>query len=594
MILLQWICNRFVSLFGIISLLFAIYYYGQLETRGKRHVARTPPNPEVPLPPSSSKLHRFKEAAICSDNNECSLIARDTLRHGGSVVDAALAALLCSGLIGMQSMGLGGGMLMNIYMHKERQSYSILSRELAPQSSRAEDFVRFENEQELRQSGWSIAVPTELLGYALAHERYGKLSWQKLVAPTIALCHNGYNLYKHQHDALIINKLMIKRDSLLRKMFVDPVTEEFWRIGNHIQPPKQLCATYESIAKEGPRSFYNGSLLTKLYSDLHDIGSSITKTDLQDAQAQLMESIVMPLDEFDLHLTPPPGSGHIVGFIMNVLREYRKDFAATDKLDPLAIHRIIEAMKFGFVKRWQLDDAADEQLLENLRSSKLAARIAQSIDGTQTYNSTKHYGATGEIYSRDEHGTSHISVLHNGDAVSVTSSINFYFGSGRMGKRTGVLFNNGMSDYSMRHLKNYFDLPFVEGKNVIGLAARPMSSMSPIIVTERATGQVRLVVGAAGGTKIITALVPLLVRIMWQQADIKSAIDANRFHHQMLPNVLQYEYGMLQAEVDSLQSKGHQCERYRDRGSVICGIAKDKSGITVNSDYRKLGGVAGF
>ncbi|KAM8721603.1 hypothetical protein ACLKA7_007479 [Drosophila subpalustris] len=595
MILLQWICNRFVSLFGIISLLFAIYYYGQLTTRGK-HAARTPPNPEVPLPPSSSKLHRFKEAAICSDSSECSLIARDALSQGGSVVDAALAALLCNGLIGMQSMGLGGGMLMNIYMHEERRSYSILSRELAPQSARPENLASFENEQELRQSSWSIAVPTELLGYALAHERYGKLPWQKLVAPTLALCHSGYILYKHQRDALIINEHMVKSDYLLRQMYVDPISGEFLHIGSHIQPPQQLCATYESISKEGPRSFYNGSLLGKLYSDLHDIGSSITKVDLRQAQAQLKKSIVIPLDEFDLHLTPPPGSGHILGFIMNILREYRKDFAATDKLDTLSIHRIVEAMKFGFVQRWQLDDAADEQLLANLTSSTFSARIAQLIDVGQTYNSSEHYGATGEIYSRNEHGTSHISVLHNGDAVSVTSSINFYFGSGRMGKRTGVLFNNGMSDYSMRHLKNYFDLPFVEGVNVLGHAARSsaMSSMSPVIVTERATGQVRLVVGAAGGTKIITALVPLLVRILWQGANIKSAIDANRFHHQMLPNVLQYEYGMLQAEVESLQSKGHQCERYRNRGSVICGIANDKSGIAVNSDYRKMGGVAGF
>lgn len=594
MILLQWICNRCVSLFGIISLIIAIYYYGQLENRNKRHVARTPPNPEVPLPPSSSKLQRFKEAAICSDINECSLIARDTLERGGSVVDAALAALLCNGMIGMQSMGLGGGMLMNIYMHEERRSFSVLSRELAPQSLTAESFTKFKNEQQLKKSGWSIAVPTELLGYELAHQRYGKLSWQQLVAPTLALCQSGYTLYKHQHDALIINDNMVKSDSLLQQMFVDPVSGQFWNIGSHIKPPKQLCETYESIAKEGPHSFYNGSLLAKLYTDLHDIGSSITKADLADAQAQLKESIVIPLDEFDLHLIPPPGSGHILGFIMNILREYRKDFAAKDILDSLAIHRIIEAMKFGFVQRWQLDDAADEQLLANLTSSTLAARIAQLIDDTRTYNSSDHYEATGGIYSREEHGTSHISVLHNGDAVSVTSSINFYFGSGRMGKRTGVLFNNGMSDYSMRHLKNYFDLPYVEGRNILGTAARPMSSMSPVIVTERATGQVRLVVGAAGGTKIISALVPLLVRMLWQKADIKNAIDASRFHHQMLPNVLQYEFGILQADVQSLQAKGHQCERYRNRGSVICGIAKDIDGISVNSDYRKLGGVAGF
>ncbi|XP_034119397.1 glutathione hydrolase 1 proenzyme [Drosophila albomicans] len=596
MMLLQWICNRFVSLFGIASLLIAIYYYGQLENRGKRHVARTPPNPEMPLPPSSSQKQHFKQSAICSDNAECSLIARDVLQRGGSAVDAALAALLCNGLLGIQSMGLGGGMLMNIYLHNERRAVSILSREMAPQSRSALDYAKFQNEQQLQQSSWSIAVPTELLGYAVAHERYGRLPWHELMAPTLALCHSGYALYKHQLDALVINEAMIKADSLLSRMFVNPETGDFWRLGSHIQPPKQLCATYETIASEGPRSFYNGSLMGQVYADLRDINSGITREDLTNAQVQLAESLVVPLDELDLHLVPPPGSGHIVAFIMNILREFRSDFEATGKLGALEIHRIVEAMKFGFVQRWQLDDAANEQLLANLTSPELAARIAQLIDDAETFNSSSHYGASGELEARDEHGTAHISVLHNGDAVSVTSSINFYFGSGRMGKRSGVLFNNAMSDYSLRHLRNYFDLPFIDGKNAIGVAPRPMSSMCPIIVTERESGKVRLVVGAAGGTKIITALAPLLVRMLWQRADIKSAIDAARFHHQMLPNVLQYEYGMLQADVNSLQAKGHQCERYRNRGSVICGISNglNDAGIAVNSDYRKLGGVAGI
>ncbi|KAH8276535.1 hypothetical protein KR044_004726, partial [Drosophila immigrans] len=562
---------------------------------GKRHVARTPPNPETPLPASSSKLHRFKQSAICSDSSECSSIASDVLEQGGSAVDAALAALLCNGLLGMQSMGLGGGMLMNIYLHKERRAVSIVSREMAPQSLSARDYSKFESEQQLQQSSWSIAVPTELLGYAVAHERYGRLAWRQLVAPTLALCHSGYALYKHQYDALLINEQMVKGDALLRRMFVDPETGQFWRLGSHIQPPQQLCATYESIAAEGPRSFYNGSMLAKLYADLRDIDSSISREDLMHAQAQLTESLVVSLDELDVHLVPPPGSGHIVGFIMNILREYRRDFEASGKLGALEMHRIVEAMKFGFVQRWQLDDTADEQLLANLTNPDLAARIAQLIDDAQTFNSSTHYGASGAVEARQEHGTAHISVLHNGDAVSVTSSINFYFGSGRMGKRTGVLFNNAMSDYSLRHLRNYFDLPYVDGKNAIGVARRPMSSMCPIIVTERGSGKVRLVVGAAGGTKIITALVPLLVRMLWQRADIKSAIDATRFHHQMQPNVLQYEYGLLQADVSSLQARGHQCERYRNRGSVICGISRDQSDeIAVNSDYRKLGGVSGF
>ncbi|XP_017853019.1 glutathione hydrolase 1 proenzyme isoform X2 [Drosophila busckii] len=560
----------------------------------KQNTVKTVPDAKYELPPSSSKLHRFKDAGICSDSEDCSAVAKKILLADGNVVDAALAALLCNGLIGMQSMGLGGGFLMNIYMHKERKSYSILSREFAPLMLLESNFTNFRTEQQLRQSSWSIAVPTELVGYALAHERFGELPWAQLVQPTLDLCRQGYKLYKHQYDALLLNAIMIKNDDLLRKMFTDENTGKFKRLGSHIQPPKQLCATYEVLAREGPRSFYNGTLSIKLLDDLADMGSNINTMDLKLAQAELVESIVLPLDEYELHLTPPPGSGHIVGLIMNILHEFKADFAAESKLNATQLHRIVEALKFGFVQRWRLDDRADETLLKRLLSEGFARNLAQQIDDGQTFNESIHYGAPDDLEVRQEQGTAHMSLLHKQNAVSVTSSINFYFGSGRMGKRTGVLFNNAMSDFSMQHLRNYFELPYVEGKNTIATAARPMSSMSPIIVTDRRSGQVRLVVGAAGGTKIISALVPLLVRLLWQQAHIKHAIDASRIHHQMLPNVVQYEYGLLEKQLKQLREKGHRCERYRQRNSVICGVAWRNETVFVNSDYRKIGGVAGF
>ncbi|XP_015042017.1 glutathione hydrolase 1 proenzyme [Drosophila pseudoobscura] len=586
------IASSFISL--IVGILVAIYVYRLLEKDVPQKVNRKPQNPEYPLPASHSPLHEFARAGICTDNDVCGLMARKALEDGGSVVDAALSALLCNGLIGMQSMGLGGGMLMKIYIHEERKSYSISAREISPISLRAENFSIFRDEQEFKQSSWSIAVPTELAGYALAHQRFGRLPWSELVKPTLALCHTGYRLYKHQYDALALNRDMIKADRLLRQMFIDPKTENFWPIGHFIQPPAQLCSTYERLAMEGPHSFYNGSLAEDLLADLRDMGSVIGKEDLSRADAKISESLVIPLDEYDLHLTPLPGSGHVLGFIMSILRHFRRDFARTSDMGPLEVHRMIEAMKFGFVKRWQLDEAADEQLLKSMTSTKVSASMAEEIDDSMTFNSPRSYGAPAEIRVREEHGTAHTSVLHDNDAVSVTSTINFYFGSGRTGKRTGVLFNNAMSDFSIKHLRNYFDLPFVPGKNRVAPTTRPMSSMSPLIVTERTTGKVRLVVGAAGGTKIISSLVPLLVRILWQQANIKYAIDASRIHHQMLPNVLLYEYGLLDSHVKSLETRGHVCERYLNRGSVICGITQKNGTILVNSDFRKPGGVTGF
>ncbi|XP_017006404.2 glutathione hydrolase 1 proenzyme [Drosophila takahashii] len=580
----------------VIILLVAVYWYRLPERNAvPKRSARRPPNPVDPLPPSNSPLHQFSRAAICSDSDVCSDLARKVLEKGGSVVDAALAALICNGLIGMQSMGIGGGMVMNIYSGKERKSYSILAREIAPLALRAENFSSFRDEQDFKRSGWSIAVPAELAGYAVAHQRFGRLRWEELVLPTLELCRRGYRLYKHQFDALVLNQDMIRADPGLRRMFIDPVSGHFWPLGHLIRPSAQLCTTYDRLANEGPLSFYRGSIADDLLADLRDMGSVIAREDLNRAHAKLSRALVMPLDEHDLHLTPPPGSGHVLGFIMNILRQFRVDFSRVRTMGAREIHLMVEAMKFGFVKRWLLDESANEELLANLTSYELAKSMAKKMNDSRTFNSSEFYGAgSSGIQIRDEHGTAHTSVLHGNDAVSVTSSINFYFGSGRTGRRTGVIFNNAMSDFSMEQMKNYFDLPFLPGTNGIAPAARPMSSMSPVIVTERSTGKVRLVVGAAGGTKIISSLAPLLVRILWQRARIKSAIDASRIHHQMSPNVLHYEYGLLESHLKSLEDRGHRCERYENRGSVICGIEQQNETIWVNSDFRKPGGVSGF
>ncbi|KAH8278146.1 hypothetical protein KR018_008967, partial [Drosophila ironensis] len=555
---------------------------------------KLPPNPEQALPPSHTQLHRFSQAAICCDVDICSALAKDVLERGGSAVDGTLVSLLCNGILGIQSMGLGGGMLMNIYSHRVRKSFSILARETAPSSLSPESLSKFHDEQVFRQTSLSIGLPMELAGYAVAHQRFGRLPWSELVAPATELCRKGFQLYKHLSDSLAINKDGIYKDAALREMFVDPKTDKFWPIGSHVQPPRRLCVTYARLAMEGPWSFYNGSLAEDLLKDLEDIGSVISRKDLAGAMPTFRESLVMPLEEYDLHLTPPPGSGYIVGFIMQVLLQFRKDFAKVRGLQIRELHRLVEAMKFGFVKRWQLDESTDSQFLENLSSLEMARSIAKQIVDLQTFNDTAYYGAPLGIQSWNEHGTAHTSLLFKNDAVSVTSSINFYFGSCQTGKRTGVLFNNAMSDFGFENMPNYFEIPFVPERNIARPLARPMSSMSPTIVTERATGKVRLVVGAAGGTKIISALVPLLVRMLWQGEDLKTAIDASRIHHQMLPNTLYYEYGLIQSQVEQLEKLGHQCKRFEYRGSIICGISQENDTIFANSDFRKLGGLAGF
>lgn len=164
-----------------------------------------------------------------------------------------------------------------------------------------------------------------------------------------------------------------------------------------------------------------------------------------------------------------------------------------------------------------------------------------------------------------------------------------------MGPRSGILFNNAMADFTIENFENYFSLPNIPNINELKPLKQPMSSMAPLIVTNKATGDVRLVVGAAGGSRIISTLVQILIRILWQQQNIKQAIDAPRFHHQLLPNLLQYEYGILQQIVEDLTNRGHKTKRIRRKSTAVCGVERVEEGIVLaNADYRKEGGVDGF
>ncbi|XP_004520915.1 glutathione hydrolase 1 proenzyme [Ceratitis capitata] len=580
---------------GVIILSAVVFLFYKLSKQRNSSLPNSqllrPPNPETPQPPSFSPLHEYENGAVCADSIVCSRIGRDILQKSrGTAVDAAIATLFCNGLLSMQSMGLGGGVLLNIYSSSEQRSYSILSRERAPQHFQ----MSTDNVSTIFQSALGIAVPAEIAGYAVAHQRFGKLPWRQLLEPTIALCRQGYMITKHQRDSVYLNEKLLKENPVLKKMFVDPNTGKVYRTGAHIRPPDVLCRTFESLARDGPMDFYNGALMEKITKDLRDLGSPIGDLDMRNLTADLTLSPNVTLGANTLHFTPPPGSGYIVGFVMKILETFSKKFAKAKDIDANGLHEIVEALKFGFVERWKLDMGVTEEELTNLTKSTYARHLAYLIDTERTFRDATSYGASDPLVTRVEHGTAHISVIApNGDAVSATSSINFYFGSGKIGTRTGVLFNNAMSDFTIDGLHNYFDLPNMQQKNRIKPGASPMSSMSPIIVSDQ-NGAVRLVTGAAGGTKIISVLVHILVRILWLEQNIKQAIDAPRFHHQLEPNVLEYEYGILQSVVKSLEAKGHKTLRYRERGSAVCGIEKVGSKIYGNADYRKDGDVSGF
>lgn len=540
-----------------------------------------------------SKMGVFEKAAVCSDSGVCSKVGSDIIKLGGNAVDSVLAVLLCNGIVTMQSMGIGGGFIMNVFIQKDKRAYTIDAREVAPFS--AYDSMFSDKPISSLSSPEAIAVPGEVMGYYRAHSQFGSLPWKQIFEPSIKICEEGFIMSEHQHASLGF-KPSVQNDTLLRSAFVNNATGEFYPIGTKIMPPRELCQTYVNLSKNGPLDFYNGSIAKDVAADLKDLGSLVTADDLEAYNADVVNSISMPMGKDTLYAVPPVGSGTIVAHIISILNgfNFTKEDFSNDTTKALTMHRIVEAFKFGFAKRWELSDLRFNDLRElvsQLTSTDYGEELRQKINDSAVNNDNTFYGA--RFSGKDEFGTSHISVIApNGDAVSVTSSVNHYFGAGFMGKRTGILFNSAMDDFSTPGKPNLFELP-PSPSNFIEAQKRPMSSMSPMILTN-STGHVKLVIGSAGGSKIITAVAQVIARVVWFGEDIKTAMDAPRIHHQLVPNVLAYENESLESIMKLLEAKGHKTKQFEGRGSTMCGIVQNRTAIYANADFRKRGGVSGF
>ncbi|XP_030764165.1 glutathione hydrolase 1 proenzyme-like isoform X1 [Sitophilus oryzae] len=575
----------------VIVLIVVAYFTGVFNSpKSGGENALVPADPTKALPPSASVMRVFKRAAVCADSAVCAQVGKDILEKNGTAVDAAIATLFCNGVVTMQSMGLGGGFLMTIYKRDEKKAYFLNAREKAPINAKNELYK--DNEKTSQNGPLAIAVPGELKGYWELHKRFGTLKWEELIQPTIDLCNNGYNMTMHQYTSLFKNKINYD-DENFKEWFKDD-KGNFRTAGSKIIPRK-LCKTLTLIALNGGDSLYNGTLSKMFLEDIKEIGGIITAEDLAQYEAQWMDPVSVQFKNSDtLYTAPPPGSGAILGFIMGILDGYNFNGKSVSNLNRTitTYHRIIESFKYAYAKRTELGDTNFvniSELLANLTSKEYAENIRKQIVDNATFDDPKHYGAV--FYDKGDHGTAHISIVdQNGDAVSVTSSINLYFGAGMTSKQTGIIFNSVMDDFSFPYFKNYFGIPG-SPNNEMKPGKRPLSSMSPTIIVDK-NSDTKMVVGGSGGTVITTSVAWTIIRSLWFGENIKEAVDAPRIHHQLYPMLVRYEYGVLQQVVDGLKALGHKMKR--ELVSVVCALTKDKDRINANADHRKGGDVYGL
>uniref|UniRef100_A0A0K0FYS7 Gamma-glutamyltranspeptidase 1 n=1 Tax=Strongyloides venezuelensis TaxID=75913 RepID=A0A0K0FYS7_STRVS len=324
-------------------------------------------------------------------------------------------------------------------------------------------------------------------------------------------------------------------------------------------------------------------------SELNTTGKETLNTNKHKKKSRPIE-IDGFMDDLTICGPPPPASFVITQAIIMIMSKFYNSFNPVNLNDPLVYHRLIEIEKFAYSQRTKLGDLkyvkSVKRLIKTLTDRKYYRSIAKKI---KNISQPVEYYSSLNTSQVSDHGTSHVTVLdEDGNGVSCTSTTNHYFGSVRASSKLGIIWNNQMDDFSTPGVTN--DFGYVPSpSNFIKPGKRPMSSMSPTIIYHKKSGDIKMVVGASGGSFIISATAQVIIRNMLFNQTVKEAVDAPRFHNQYLPYLTAYEYSSPNKLIEILEKEFKQnMSGLEKQASVVQVLKREDDGyIYGNSDFRR-------
>ena len=527
----------------ILSLFFGSLVYAQVAP-----VARAPA-----IHPAQTVVAR--NGLVVAQEERAARIGIEFLDRGGNAVDAAVAVGFAMAVTYPRAGNIGGGGFMVIHLARDNRDLAIDYRETAPAAASETMFLDTQGNadpEKSRDSALSVGVPGTVAGLALAHAKYGsgKFTLAELIAPAIDLAEKGFQVEDDLADSLPQARERLKRWPATTAIFFNG--DQPLREGERLIQ-LDLADTLRAIAKDGPDAFYRGRTAAQIAGAVVKAGGIMSKDDLANYHPIERAVVRGSYRGYDIISAPPPSSGgvHLIE-MLNILEGY--DLATLSREESL--HDMIEAMKRAYADRavFMGDPNSVKIPVDGLTSKAYAKSLRANIGPRSTPSADIRPGTAAEFEGRN---TTHFSVIdRDGNAVSNTYTLNFSYGLGLVAEGTGVLLNNELDDFTSKPgTANAYGLVGYNA-NLPGPGKRPLSSMTPTIVMK--DGKPFLITGSPGGSRIISAVLQVIVNAIDFKMPIGQAVSAPRLHQQWQPEDVYVEPGFAPDVLEALEKRGHK------------------------------------
>jgi gamma-glutamyltranspeptidase/glutathione hydrolase len=522
---------------------------------------------------------------VSADTELASRAGAEMLRKGGNAADAAVAAALASGVVQPSASGLGGGGFAVVVSPDGKRSV-LDFREVAPAAAARDMFLGADGKVVPGRStvgGLAVAVPAEARGLWTLHERFGELPAKTVAEAAARLASDGFDV-----GPQLANRLSITKHAEVQALF--SVGGQVAREGDVVRQ-QALARTIRQWAATRGEVLHSGPGAKAVVAEVKAAGGLLTEADLAAWKPVDREPVVASYRGYTVVTMPPPSSGGVVlAQMFGVLEGYDVKELGHGSADHA--HLLAEVMKHAYADRAHFlgdPDFADVPV-QRLTGPERVDEVRRAIWPGRT-QPTEAYGLP--VEPPKDAGTEHISALDpDGMAVALTTTINTSFGSGLVVEPLGVILNNQMDDFAAAPgVPNAFGL--VQGEaNAIAPGKRPLSSMSPTVLLDP-DGRVVMVVGASGGSQIISGVLQVVSNVVDFGMDPQEAVAAPRVHHQWLPDELVVEPGTPREVVAGLEGRGHVVV-VKDHFSSVQVVVRGPDGVlSGGADPRNGGWPAG-